>query len=112
MELAMGPKDFAVACRDERDALLAAYTQTSTGTAVARHVAAAALSDGQRKHVIAAIDAALTDAFYTILLALDGSGSLGGTQQPFVLKDESGDTIANGDGQLEAEAWHALQADK
>lgn len=107
----MGPKDFAGACRDERDTLLASYAEGS-GTAVANHLASAALSDDQRKHVMAAIDAALTDAFYAVLLALDGSTSLGGMQQSFLLTDESGAIIANGDGQLEVEAWNALQSDR
>jgi len=57
---------------------------------------------------MAAINAALTDPFYPILLALDGCASLGGAQRTFVLTDEGGDIIGNGNGQLEAEAWDAL----
>lgn len=106
----MGPKEFAAACREERDALLSALTDSSGETAVAGHLAAAGLTVSQRQHVFAAIDAALTDTFYTMLLALDGSASLGGNQCSFVVTDESGNIVANGDGRLEAAAWDAFHA--
>jgi len=107
----MGPKEFAEACREERDALFSSFTSSSGDGAVAVQLAAANLSPSQREHVCAAIGMALTDTFYTILLALDGSASLGGIQHSFKLTDEGGETVANGDGRLEAAAWEALQAD-
>ena len=106
----MGPKEFAAACREQHDALLSSFTDLSGDTAVAAHLAAAGLTLSQRQEVFAAIDAALTDTFYTLLLALDGSASLGGSQCSFVLTDESGNSIANGDGRLEAAAWNAFHA--
>lgn len=106
----MGPKDFAAACREERDALFSDVTDLSRGTAVAAHLAAASLTVPQREQVFAALGVALTDTFYIILLALDGSASLGGNQCSFVVTDESGKTVANGDGLLEAAAWDAFHA--
>ena len=106
----MGPKEFAAACREERDALLSSFTDLSGETTVAAHLAPAGLTPSQRDQVFAAIDAALTDAFYTLLLALDGSASLGGSQRSFVLTDESGEIVANGDGRLEAAAWDVFHA--
>ena len=50
------------------------------------------------------LDGVLTDAFYTLLLGLDGAASIGGLQQCFDLRDESGDKIG-GDGELEAAAY-------
>jgi hypothetical protein len=107
----MGPKAFAEACKEERDTMLALYADTTGGSAVSEHLRAASLSDDQRKHVLAALNGALTDAFYTMLLALDGSASLGGRQHSFQLRGEDGAPIASGDGRLEAAAWNALQED-
>lgn len=108
----MSPQEFAAACREECEGLLSTFADEANKTTVADHLAASKLTPVQRKHVIAAIDAALTDAFYTLLLALDGSASLGGDQRSFVLTDESGSVIANGDGRLEAAAWDAFQSNQ
>lgn len=104
----MESKEFAQAVREERDSLLSSFANPSGGTVVAAHLLAAGLSPSQRREVLAAMDAVLTDAFYTLLLALDGSASLGGKQQHFIVSDDSGDVIANGDGRLEAAAWEAF----
>jgi len=104
----MKPEEFAQAVRDERDTLLSSFANPSGGTAVGAHLLAANLSSSQQEEVLAAIDAALTDAFYTLLLALDGSASLGGAQQSFLVSDENGGVIANGDGRLEAAAWNVF----
>ncbi|WP_439540488.1 hypothetical protein [Sphingomonas sp.] len=89
--------------------MLRLYTDASVTTGVSKHLQAAALSEEQRKHVLAALDAALTDAFYTLLLSLDGAASLSGEQHQFNLTDEAGNLIANGDGSLEEAAWSTFQ---
>ena len=104
--------NFAEACREERDLMLASYADVSSGSAVAEVLAAANLSPDQKSRIVTALDTALTDAFYTVLLALDGSASLGDTQQSFVLADSAGNIIANGDGRLEAAAWEAFRSDR
>ena len=108
----MGPTDFADACREERDLMLANYSDATGGSAVAQLLTAAKLSPEQRSQVVSALDAALTDAFYTMLLAIDGSASLGREQQSFILTDGEGNVVANGDGGLEAAAWEALQSSR
>jgi hypothetical protein len=90
--------------------MLSSFADLSGGTAVAGHLAAASLTAAQRQQVLAAIGAAVTDTFYTLLLSLDGSASLGGTQRTFIVTDESGNVVANGDGRLEASAWDAFHA--
>lgn len=104
----MGPEEFALAVRQARDALLSMFADPAGGSAVAAHLAAAKLTSSQRLEILAAIEAAVSDSFYTVLLALDGSASLGGIQRSFVLSDERGDVIANGDGRLEAAAWEVF----
>lgn len=104
----MGPKEFAVAVRMERDALLSTFANSEGGSAVAAHLAAANLTPSQRMEALSAIEAAVSDVVYTLLLALDGSVSLGGSQQTFKLLSEGGEIIADGDGCLEAAAWEAF----
>jgi hypothetical protein len=105
----MQVRDFVLALREERDAMLASYIAPEPSTEVGTLLQQAGLTDAQRESVIAALDAALTDAFYTILLGLDGAASLGGTQQCYRLQDEAGAVISDGNGELEAAAFELLQ---
>ncbi len=108
----MDAKTFAQACREERDSMLTSYADPKNGTEVSILIQRASLTPAQAQHVLAALDSALTDAFYTMLLALDGAGALGASQQIYTLLDELGNVIASGDGSLEAAAWEALQSDR
>ena len=102
-------REFVLALRNERDAMLANYADPEPATHVGALLQQASLSEAQWQSVIAALDAALTDAFYTILLGLDGAASLGGTQQSYRLHDQSGTIISDGTGELEAIAQELLQ---
>ena len=101
---------FARASREERDAMLASYSDANSGAVVATLIRDAALTPEQKKLVLAALDTAVADAFYTVLVALDGGGSLGGNQQSYSLRDELGNVVSSGDGRLEAAAWQTLQS--
>lgn len=48
--------------------------------------------------------ALLNDAFYTILLGLEGSASIGGVQETFKIYDQKGNLISDG-GEIEAFAY-------
>ncbi|RQW29768.1 hypothetical protein EHS17_00525 [Rhodobacteraceae bacterium CH30] len=52
----------------------------------------------------------LSDAFYTLLLGLDGATSIGGTQNSYTIKSESGELSADTPGSLEAAAWKAFHS--
>lgn len=112
MGMKMGPTDFASACSFERNRMLAEYANASGKSEVAALINMANLSSEQKQLVMSAIDTALTDAFYTVLLAIDGSCSLGHTQQSFTVSDSDGNVIANGDGRLEAAAWEAFHSNQ
>ena len=90
--------------------MLASYADPAAGTTVAEHLDRAELNPAQRRHVLDALNAALTDTFYTILLALDGAASLGGDQRSYRIEDESGSLVSAGDGKLEAAAFEVFQA--
>jgi len=105
----MTPPDFVLALKRERDAMLAAYLAAESGSQVGLLLRQAGLSDSQREIVHAALDAALTDAYYTILLGLDGAAALGGVQQSYRIADEAGNVVSEGDGELEAAAFEIFQ---
>ena len=57
------------------------------------------------------VDGILTDAFYTLLLGLDGAASIGDVQQMYQIRDEEGNPIFDS-GDLEAEAWEQFHGDE
>ena len=106
----MRTREFVEACKREHDAFLATYTASTETTAVARLLREASLTAAQRDKVISALSTALTDCFYTILLALDGSASLGGVQQPYRLFDKDGVLVSESEeGDLESLAYEIFQ---
>jgi hypothetical protein len=105
----MQVEEFVRAAKAERDAIALTYTAANGGTSVGVLLQEANLTDTQRSAVHAAIDQTLTDAFYTLLMALGGAASLGGTQQSYRLCAEDGSVISNGDGRLEAAAFAVFQ---
>lgn len=107
----MTAREFVQACKEERDALLALYAEQGSGSAVSDHLDAANLTQQQRIEVIAALDIALTDTFYTLLMGLAGACSLGASQQEYRLLDEHSRPISPAaDGDLEALAFEIFQS--
>ena len=103
-------RQFVTALKEERDALLASYTCADSTTQVAQELREAGLTSEQLRHVVAALDTALTESFYTSLLALDGAASLDGAQRPYQILDEAGNVISAGDGSLEALAFDVFHS--
>ena len=66
----MATREFVQACKKERDALMALYADRSSGSVVGAHLDAAQLTPPQRIEVLAALNVALTDTFYTLLMGL------------------------------------------
>ena len=86
--------------KEKRD-MLKSYQGTKTD--VGAQIKAMNLSPKQRKAMAAVLDGVLTDAFYTVLLALDGAASLGGKQMSYSLRDDRGKELTG--GEIEAFAW-------
>ncbi|WCM25442.1 hypothetical protein NDN01_15410 [Sphingomonas sp. QA11] len=108
----MAAREFVKACKEERDTLLALYADQNLGSAVGAHLDAAKLTQQQRAEVIAALDTALTDTFYTLLMGLAGAGTLGGSQQVYRLSDEHSRPITlSGNDDLEALAFEIFQSE-
>ncbi len=101
-ESTMTADEFASSCAQEKSDLLAMYLNPRTTTAVGTAVASLKLDNEQSEIMKTILDAVLTDAFYTMLLALNGEASLGGRQENYLLTDSDGNTIT---GELDAAAW-------
>lgn len=99
----MSPRDFAELCKAEKESLLATYFDVSSGSAVATLIDEMNLSPSQAGKMRRVVDGILTDAFYTLLLGLDGEAAIGGVQHTYQLQDENGNLLTN--GELEGEAW-------
>ena len=98
----MTPAQFVRLFAKEKRELLHSYL-TETDTEAGAHVKALKLSRAQEKILKSILDGVLTDAFYTVLLALDGAASLGGKQVAYSLRDEDGNELTG--GEIEAAAW-------
>jgi hypothetical protein len=103
----MTPENFVALWKSEKASMLRMFTDQSGTTAAAQKIQAMQLTPDQLNKLGAVLDTVLTDAMYTLLLALDGEGSIGGVQQTYELKSEDGTVLT---GELEAEAWKQFHA--
>jgi phosphoserine aminotransferase len=103
----MTPENFVELWKSEKTSMLRMFTDQSGTTAEAQKIQAMQLTPDQSNKLGAVLDTVLTDAMYTLLLALDGEGSIGGVQQIYELKSEDGAVLT---GALEAEAWKQFHA--
>ncbi len=105
----MNAREFVAAFRAERDALLIQYAD-GAATSVAKRIQSLNLPQEKRDQITSILDDVLSDAFYTILMGLDGAGSLGGVQQGYTISDEAGNVITHwNDGEIEEHAFEAFQ---
>lgn len=100
----MNASEFVSWWKRAKDELVDVFNQPSGETEVGHKIASMQLNPKQTVVMHAVIDGILTDAFYTMLLGLDGAANIGGVQQQFQIRDESGNLISQG-GLLETEAW-------
>ena len=98
----MTPAQFVGLFAKEKRDLLRSYL-SGPDTDVGARIEAMDLTAKELKALKAVLDGVLTDAFYTVLLALDGAASLGGKQVAYSLRDEDGNELAG--GEIEAAAW-------
>ena len=63
--------------------------------------------DGQQMPVLELLENVLNNVFYTTLLGLEGSASIGRTQLRYELRDPAGNSLNNGD--MGGYAWQYFQ---
>jgi hypothetical protein len=101
----MTPRQFVDGFAQEKKALLDTYLN-QRDTAVGKKIAELRLSPEQRRVLVEILDGALTDAYYGILLALDGAASIGGRQVEYQLQDDEGNILTG--GEIEEAAWEVF----
>jgi hypothetical protein len=101
----MTTEEFVQACYQEKQSLLQHYLEGGG----AEWLRPLNMTPEQQPVLEQLLDIVLTDTFYTILLGLEGSGSIGGSQSPYELRDREGNLLTNGD--LGGYAWQYFQND-
>jgi len=91
----MTSQDFVNLVYAEKRYLLRLY-ETGEATHVKEELGKLNLTPTQTGGVFKVLDMVLTDAYYTMLLGLDGSAQLGGQQINYELKDEQGNILTGG----------------
>ena len=100
----MTGEEFVRLCFAEKEAILGEYCAAESESKVAALVRDLVHSGAEQRKLRELLDLVLTESWYTMLLALDGSASLGGEQMTYEVRDEDGN-ILNECGELEAAAW-------
>ncbi len=115
----MTSKDFVKAVYAEKVNLLDVYFERKPNpyaditpkSEVAELIAKLKLDKEQNAILLKILNGALRDSLYTLLLALDGSASIGDEeQQMFDLKDEDGNKLTG--GELEGYAYEYFHGQK
>ena len=91
-------------CFAEKESILREYCSPETESTVGAMVRDLVRAGADQETLHKLLDLVLTENWYRILLALDGSASLGGEQMTYEVRDEDGN-ILNECGELEAAAW-------
>jgi len=106
----MTPEDLVVLFKAEKESLLDTYFSAEAKTAVAARIEELNLLPEQQSHMREVLNTVLTDAFYTILLGLDGCAQICGKQIEYRLADENGNQLT-GSGDIEAHAWEMFHGE-
>jgi len=99
----MNAEEFVTIFKKEKDSLLNDYIN-SQGTMVSKLISDLKLNKKQKNIIEKIVNEILTDAFYTILLGLDGSANIGGVQQIYKIYDENENLISDC-GDIEAATY-------
>ncbi len=98
----MNTKEFVKAFYSEKQNFLEEYLSEKSETEVGELIKSLNLTEQQTEIMKKVLNSSFTDIFYTILLGLDGSASIGGTQEMYDLKDEKGNQLS---GEIEGYAY-------
>ncbi len=93
----MTTEEFVKGFYQEKQDIMDMYFEENNKTAVNTLLKSMNLSEEQYRILKKAFDIAFTDIFYSILLGLEGSASIGGIQETYDLRDEKGNQLNNGD---------------
>jgi hypothetical protein len=102
----MTTEEFVRGFYQEKEHLLRSYavSQPADSSHVTQLLAQLGLTPQQTAQLPQVLNAILTDAFYTMLLGLDGAASIGSHQEQYQIADEQGNELT-GSGEIEAHAY-------
>ena len=103
----MTGEEFVRLCFAEKESILSEYCDPETESTVGAMVRELVRAGADQETLHKLLDLVLTENWYRMLLALDGSASLGGEQMTYEVRDEDGN-ILNECGELEAAAWEVF----
>lgn len=98
----MTTEEFVKAFYNEKQYSLKEYLSENSKTEVGELIKSLNLDEQQFEILKKIFDGLFTDVFYSILLGLDGSASIGGIQEVYDLKDENGNQLS---GEIEGYAY-------
>ncbi|WP_405207157.1 hypothetical protein [Aquimarina sp. LLG6339-5] len=98
----MTTEEFVKAFHKEKQELLKECLTDNSKTEVRTLIESLNLTEEQNEIMKKVLDSSFTDIFYTILLGLDGSASIGGIQKMYDLKDKNGNQLS---GEIEGYAY-------
>lgn len=106
----MTPEEFVKGFYQERQQLIDTYFNADSQSDVSSLIADLKLDERGNERIRQILHSTLRDAFYTILLGLDGEASIGDTQTMYKLLDEEGNELTGGN--IEAYAYEYFHNNK
>jgi len=103
----MIPEDFVKGFYVERKKLLEYYFNPKMKTEAGTRISGLNLNKQDLEKLKQLLHTCIGDAFYTILLGLDGAATIGDTQQQYQIFDENNNELTG--GEIEGCAWEYFQ---
>jgi hypothetical protein len=94
----------------ERKSLIDSYLKSDKQTDVGQLIASLNLDAEKSERLRQILNSVLRDAFYTVLLGLDGEAQIGTKQETYKILDENGNEITG--GEIESNAWEYFHNSK
>lgn len=107
----MTAEEFVKCFLAEKNSLVDSAFDSKNKTLVATLIGKMQLNDNQTEQLKEIINSVLTDAFYTILLGLDGEASIGKQQVSYHIFDEENNELT-GSGEIEEFAYMYFQEEE
>ncbi len=105
----MNTEEFVKAFYIEKQDFLKEYLSKNPESVVGQLIKSLKLTEQQTKIMEKIMNNSLTDVFYTILMGLDGSASIGGIQESYDLKDGKGNRLS---GDIEGHVYEYFQENR
>jgi hypothetical protein len=102
------PEDFVQEFKILKDCLLKGYFTKDSDISRLDQLTSAGLNVDQIHLVKEIFNDSFTDAFYTVLMGLEGEASIGNHQMSYKLFDENGNELT---GELECLAWEKFHGE-